>query len=472
MLYLFLIFFLLLLFFLSFFLFWKINSFQKIKIEIEKELALALQKNEILENQLKVHQSKIDQLNQEVLCEKERVVGSQTKLSLLEQHLDNEKKNMEQYLNNEKKNFEHLKNEMERVFQSLAHRTLETNSQHFLQVTKELLNKEKQLAQSDLDKRQSAIQTLLAPVQETLIKYHHHTMELEKERQRSYATIEQELKRVVETGEGLKSQTQALKDALKRPHVRGRWGEIQLKNCVELAGMSEFADVSFQDSSISSEGRRLIPDMTVRMPGGRVVIVDAKTPIEAFLAALEAPTDQEKSAQMVRHGKHVKEHIIKLSAKEYATECGPSADFIVMFLPNESFLYAALEYETDLVEFALQRKILIATPPTFVGLLKVIRFGWNEEKLTRNAEQISLAAKELHKRVADFVDSFMNIGKFLDKARNEFDIGYKRLQSRVLVQARRMEELGAKGSRELPNFSEPSLTESLTSHESNGEISS
>ena len=159
---------------------------------------------------------------------------------------------------------------------------------------------------------------------------------------------------------------------------------------------------------------------------------------------------REENAEMARHGQQVKDHIKKLSKKSYGLNIEESADFTVMFLPNESFLYAALETQPDLVEYALEKKILIATPPTFVGLLKVIRYGWNEEKLTKNAEEISKIGRELHKRVADFVDAYMGIGKSLSDAQNKYEVGLKRLNSRILTQAKRMETLGAKSNKELP----------------------
>ncbi|MEZ4873467.1 MAG: DNA recombination protein RmuC [Bdellovibrionales bacterium] len=225
---------------------------------------------------------------------------------------------------------------------------------------------------------------------------------------------------------------------------------MQLKNCIELAGMSEFSDVTFQDSSTDDDGKNLRPDMVVRMPGDRKVIVDCKTPIDAFMASLEASTEEERTVEMARHGKHVKKHVQDLSVKDYASNIRGSADFTVMFLPNESFLYAALEAEPDLMEFALQRKVLIATPPTLIGLLKVIRYGWNEQALAENAFRISEVGKELHKRVCDFVEAYSLVGKHLQKAQEEFDKGMTRLESRVIVQARKLEKLGAKGKKELP----------------------
>lgn len=335
-------------------------------------------------------------------------------------------------------------------FRAMASQALEGNSHQFLQLAKTTLEKEAINGQAELEKRKLEIQHIIGPLQKKLDEYQNHIQSLEKDRQRSYSHVENELKRVAELGLSLSHETSALKNALKRPHVRGRWGEVQLKNCIELAGMSEFADVTFQENTTLEEGARLIPDMTVRMPGGRVVIVDAKTPIDAFLLSLEAIDDETRSSELARHGRHVKEHIKKLSAKGYSEHLENSADFTVMFLPNESFLYAALEAEPDLVEFAIQKKILVATPPTLIGLLKVIRYGWNEERLAENAQRISEVGKELHKRVVDFVDGFINIGKHLEKAKQEYDTGLSRLSSRILTQAKRLESLGARSHKSLP----------------------
>ncbi len=347
----------------------------------------------------------------------------------------------------EKINF--FKSEMKSTFEIAAQEALKGSNQEFLKMAELALSKQHQNAENSLEKKKSEISNIVNPLKESLQQFYTEVTNMEKERQRSYALVESEIKKVVETSVSLSKETRALKNALKKPHVRGRWGEVQLKNCVELAGMSEYADVSFQDVS-DNDGKRLIPDMTVKMPGGRVVIVDAKTPIDAFLASLEATTDEEKNLEMVRHGKQVKDHIVKLSRKGYGDHLKNSADFTVMFLPNESFLYAALETQADLVEFALDKQILVATPPTFVGLLKVIRYGWNEERLNKNAEEISNIGKELHKRIGDFMEAYFEIGSSLEKAQSSYDVGLKRLNSRVISQAKKMESLGAKSHKELP----------------------
>jgi len=341
------------------------------------------------------------------------------------------------------------KGEISEAFKGLAASALESSMTQFLSLAQSTFQQAHELSKMDSDQRHKAMDAMIKPVTEVLGQYQDQVRRLEMDRQKAFQNIDLELKKVSENHLHLARETSALKDALKRPHVRGRWGEVQLRNCIELAGMSEYADVVFQDASSDAEGARHIPDMVVRMPGGRNVIVDAKTPIDAFLSSLEATTDEQRATEMARHSKHVKEHVKRLSTRAYAEAVKDSADFTVLFLPNESFLYAALEVESDIVEFALQRKVLIATPPTLVGLLKVIRFGWNEQKMAENAQRISEMGQELHKRICDFVDTFMAIGKHLDRAREEFDKGQTRLESRLLVQARKFEALGAKSNKTL-----------------------
>ncbi len=355
----------------------------------------------------------------------------------------------DQELVEQEEKVQYFKTEMKSTFERAAQEALKGSNQEFLKLAELALSKQHQQAENSLDKKKSEINNIVGPLKESLQQFYQEVTSMEKERQRSYALVESEIKKVVETSATLSKETRALKNALKKPHVRGRWGEVQLKNCIELAGMSEYADVSFQDVN-QNDGKKLIPDMTVKMPGGRVVIVDAKTPIDAFLTSLEAGTESEKKLEMARHGKQVKDHVIKLSRKAYGDHLKDSADFTVMFLPNESFLYAALETQPDLVEFALDKQILIATPPTFVGLLKVIRYGWNEERLNKNAEEISNIGKELHKRIGDFMEAYFDIGQSLKKAQTSYELGLTRLNSRVIVQAKKMEKLGAKSHKELP----------------------
>jgi DNA recombination protein RmuC len=342
-----------------------------------------------------------------------------------------------------------VKGELNDAFKGLASNALEQSMGQFLNLAQKTFESANEMHKMDSEQRHKAIDSLVKPVGEALKQYQEQLQALEKDRARAFQTIDSELKKVSESHMYLTKETTALKDALKKPHVRGRWGEVQLKNCIEMAGMSEYADVSFQNSTSDEDGARHIPDMIVRMPGGRRVIVDAKTPLDAFLNSLEASTEEQRAAELTRHGRHVKEHVKRLSARGYTQVLKDSADFTVLFLPNESFLYAALETEPDIVEFALEKKVLIATPPTLIGLLKVIRFGWSEQRLAENAQRISEMGAELHKRICDFQDSYVSVGKHLDRAKEEYEKGRGRLESRLLVQARKFESLGAKSSKTL-----------------------
>ncbi|MCB0357255.1 MAG: DNA recombination protein RmuC, partial [Bdellovibrionales bacterium] len=223
--------------------------------------------------------------------------------------------------------FKSLQADMENHFRGMAAQALEGSSKQFLELAKSTFQKHSQQAESLLNQKEVNIENLVKPLQLALNDLSKQSHAMEKERVAVFASLEGEIKRVIESNSLLARETLALKDALKKPHVRGRWGEVQLKNCIELAGMSEYCDVSFQTAVTDEENQKLIPDMTVRMPGGRTVVVDAKTPLDAFISALEAQDESEKMAQISRHGRHVKEHVKKLSAKDYAKAVVGSADF-------------------------------------------------------------------------------------------------------------------------------------------------
>lgn len=297
-------------------------------------------------------------------------------------------------------------------------------------------------AEARLELHQKTFEGTLLPLKESLKRVDEQAQSLESARQKAFGEIAKGLENVVASSQSVAREAGGLKDALKKPHVRGRWGEAQLQNCMELAGMSEHCDITFQDSFEGEDGR-LIPDMTVKMPGGRLIVVDAKTPREAFDEYIEAPDEETRKAALLRHGRQVLSHVESLAKKDYGVRKDHSPDFVVMFLPNESFLYAALEGQPNLVEAALAKRILIASPPTLVGLLKVIRYGWTETRLADDAQKIAKEGAVLHKRISEVFANFANLGKNLDNAKAAFDTAQFNLNSRVLVSARRLEALGA-----------------------------
>jgi len=423
----------------------EITHLKETQQNLNQQYIDATKQHAVYESSHKVLQERLADIESHNL----RLMNENSSIKELKIKFESELNATNDQLKNERQSLEKATLQLQDSFKSLAAQALEGNNKQFLDLAKSILEKESTQAQNELDNKHTSIINVINPIKESLDKYIVHINDIEKERQKSYSHVEAELKKIMHSHESLAHETSALKNALKKPHIRGRWGEVQLKNCIELAGMSEHSDVKFQDVNQTETGR-LIPDLTVRMPGGRLVIVDAKTPIDAFLASLESTSESDRRAEMERHGRHVKSHIQGLAAKAYSDNIEDSADFIVMFLPNESFLYAALEVEPEIMEYALNKKILIATPPTFIGLLKVIRFGWNEEKLAENAKNISTVGQELHKRLCDFTEGFISIGKHIDKASEEYNKGFRRLESRVIVQAKRLEKLGAKSAKALP----------------------
>jgi DNA recombination protein RmuC len=232
--------------------------------------------------------------------------------------------------------------------------------------------------------------------------------------------------------------------------VRGRWGEIQLKICVELAGMEEHCDVVFQETSLSAGDEAVRPDMVVRMPGGRKVAVDSKTPMMHFLSYIEASTDDERQTALVNHGKSTKKHVADLAKTDYMQKIAESPDFVVMFLPNESFLAMALEKEPALMEEALKKKVLVATPGTLIGLLKVIQFGWNEQKVAQNAQRIADEGSKLNGEIVKFLEDFARLSLALDTVNNAFGSSKRRVENQIAKSSLNLTKLGAKNRLSLP----------------------
>ncbi len=335
----------------------------------------------------------------------------------------------------------------QRAFEALAAEALKSNSSAFLDLARRELEKTTQDANKGFEKETGEVKKLVDPLQKALEKYEQQVEDMERRRQHAFGEIGKQLENVVLKSDEVAKQAEGLKSALTRPHVRGRWGEIQLRNCVELAGMSDYCDYGTQESSRTSDDALVRPDMTVRMPAGRTIAVDAKVAMASFEEYVDAETDEERAAALIQHGRQVREHVDRLARKEYWESVAGSPDFVVMFLPNESFLYAALETQRDLIEHALAKKVLVASPPNLVGLLKVIHYGWREQRLADDAQRIAKEGRELHKRIADFMGNFRKLGDALRKAQTEYDSAAYNVNSRILTTAKRLEALGAKSQK-------------------------
>jgi DNA recombination protein RmuC len=305
-------------------------------------------------------------------------------------------------------------------------------------------------AEASLQRREAEFRRLTEPIGENLKRIEREVTSLSKERKAAdgaMRTLLDEMK--VGLGD-LGSQTGTLVKALRQPKTRGEWGEVQLKRCVEIAGMTEHVDFEVQ-ATLHGEDGMLRPDAIVMLPGERRVVVDSKVPLDAYLEVLEAEDESSRKAELLRHARQVREHITKLSSKRYQDqfESGDTPDFVVCFMPSEAALHAAFEAEPALYDYALEQKILIATPTTLVGLLRTVELGWRQERIAAEAQQIATAAKDLHGRVGVFLRHLSKAGRQLTSAVNAYNDAVASAESRVLPQMRRFQDLGAAGGEEL-----------------------
>jgi DNA recombination protein RmuC len=343
---------------------------------------------------------------------------------------------------------EQTREKLAETFASLSVDALQNNNAAFLQLANENLQKFREQASGDFKLTKSEIDGIVKPVSETLKKLEQQVGALETKREGAYQSLTQQVKQLATGQDVLGKETRNLVTALRAPATRGRWGEVQLRRVAELAGMVEYCDFFEQESMTSDEGR-LRPDMIVKLPNSRCVVVDAKTPLEAYLEATECSDEDTRKAKLVQHARQVRDHIGKLSSKAYWKQLGESPEFVVMFLPGENFYSAALEQDPSLIEYGADNRVILATPTTLIALLKAVAYGWRQEKLAEDAQMIATLGAELYVRLVKVVEHVSKVGRGLRVSVDAYNDAVGSMESRLLVQARKFREFAAPAEPEL-----------------------
>ncbi len=340
---------------------------------------------------------------------------------------------------------------LKEAFQSLAGEALQASSRQFIDLAKARFDSLQKEAEGDLEQRKVAIQGMVDPLGKALNELRAEVGRVESARQEAYGGLRAEVQLLVTTSKELRQETGSLVSSLKQPQIKGKWGELTLRRAVELSGMSPHCDFLEQQSVDTEEGR-LRPDLIVHLPGGTQIVIDAKVPLHAFLAALGSQSDVEHRAAMAQHAALVRDHINRLSAKEYWKQFEPTPEFVVLFVPGESFFSAALEQDRTLIEDAIDKKVVLASPTTLIALLRAIAYGWKQQLVAENAERIKDLGKQLYDRMVTFAEHLQEVAKGLERANKAYNSAVASFDNRLMPSVRKFKEMGVGSSADVPEL--------------------
>ena len=372
-----------------------------------------------------------------------------TRLDENQKRLDDSHRNLEE----QKVLIDLMKKELSDTFSALSSAALKSSSEDFLRLASEHLGKVAAETKGKLGEHQQSMDATVKPLQEMLRRYEQQIREIEDSRHKSFGSLSEQIRALSGMQERLQQETNNLVTVLRRPKASGSWGELGLRRVAELAGMTPYCDF-YEQESVAIEGGRLRPDMIVRLPNGREIVVDAKAPVDAYLNALSAGTDEEKKKGITNYVAQVRNHMTGLGSKSYWDQFPQSPELVVMYLPGESFFSAALEHDPKLIEDGSLKKVILATPTTFIALLKAVAYGWQQEQITKSAQEVNKLGKELYERFAVVIDHFARTGDSLRKAVGSYNDGVRSLESRLIPSVRKFRELGVSSAKEIGSLSE------------------
>ncbi len=392
-------------------------------------------------------EQRLDRAEAERRALAESLATSQQELARVSTSLDHERRSLEEKV----AVLEHARQELTTSFKALSSDALADNNQRFLELARSTLERYQTQAKDDFKGRTETVEQLVKPIRESLEKVDGQLRQVEQGRRQAYGALTEQVRLLAESQERLRGETGNLVTALRTPSVRGRWGEMQLRRVVETAGMLAHCDFEEQ-TTVHADGQVLRPDLVVRLPGGKNVVVDAKAPLAAYLEAVETDDPDTQTARLRDHARQLGDHVAKLSAKAYWEQFDASPDFVILFLPGEPMFSEALRHDPGLIEAAARQRVFIATPITLISLLRAVAYGWQQETVAEGAREVSRLGRELHDRLATMAEHLSKLGRSIDSTVQTYNNAMGSLERRVLVSARRLAEHGAVGAKELPEL--------------------